>query len=113
MAQIVPLTNNPNQTIQVSLQVDGKTLTLRLYFSFNSMAGYWVMSIADQNNNDIIVGIPLITGDWPAANLLEQQRYLQIGSCYIINFSQAPIDYPDASSLGTDFLLLWDDTPSV
>lgn len=113
MAQIVPLTNNPNQTIQVTLNVDGQNLTLRLSLLYNSMAGYWLMDIADQNGNDIVVGIPLITGDYPAANLLMQQRYLEIGSCYIINYGQVAADYPDATNLGTDFILLWDDTPIV
>lgn len=112
MAQIVPLTSNPNQTIQVTLVVDGANLTLRLSIAYNSMSGYWSMDIADQNGNDIIVGIPLITGDWPSANLLMQQRYLKIGSCYIINFGQVATDYPDATNLGSDFLLLWDDTPT-
>lgn len=111
--QIVALTNNPNQTIRVTLTVDGQQLTLQLSLSFNSMTGYWSMDISDQFGNTIIVGIPLISGDYPAANLLMQQRYLQIGACYIINYSQATPDYPDASNLGTDFLLMWDDTPDV
>lgn len=113
MAQIVPLTNNPNQTIQVTLNVDGANLTLRLSFKYNSMTGYWTMDIADQNGNAFIVGIPLITGNWPAANLLMQQRYMKIGACYIVNFSQVSTDYPDNTNLGTDFILLWDDTPTV
>lgn len=112
MAQIVPLPANPNQTLNVSLQVDGKNLQLRLGLSFNSMAGYWSMDVQDQFGNDLIVGIPLITGDYPAANLLQQQRYMAIGSCYVVNFSQVATDYPDASNLGTDFVLLWGDTPT-
>ena len=113
MSQIVSLTANANQTNNVSLQVDGKNLKLRLSLSFNSMAGYWSMDIADQFGNALVVGIPLLTGDYPAANLLCQQRYLAIGACYIINFGQVAADHPDATNLGTDFLLLWDDTPTI
>jgi hypothetical protein len=111
--QIVPLTNNPNQTLQVVLAIDGTSVTLRLHVTYNSMSGYWVMDIADKSNNPLIVGIPLICGNYPAANLLAQQRYMSIGACYIINYAQVPTDSPDATNLGTDFLLLWDDTPNV
>jgi len=110
--QILPVTNNPNQVIQTTLSIDGQQLTVKILLSFNSMAGYWVMDIQDQNGNELYVGIPVLTGYWPAANLLEQQQYLGIGAVYIINASQSPLDSPNTSSFGSDFLLLWGDTPT-
>jgi hypothetical protein len=109
--QIIPLTSNPNQVIKTTLNVDGKNLTLQLGFNFNEIAGYWVMQIADPTNNNILLdSIPLITGDYPAANLLGQYSYLEIGSAFIINVANSDLDYPDANTLGTDFILAWGDT---
>jgi hypothetical protein len=138
--QLIPLTNSPNQQFTVLLQVDGAPLTLNLTIKFNEMAGYWILSISDVNNNLLVDSVPMICGSYPAANLLQQQRYLNIGSWYIINvangtptggsgigygqggYGQGPYggqagqggeDYPDSSNLGTDFQLWVDDTPNV
>src|ERR1035437_4090631 len=83
--QQIPLTNSPNQTLTVQLNVDGVSLTLNLTVSYCRMAGYWIMSISDVNNNLLIDSIPMLCGRYPAANLLQQQVYLHIGSAYIIN----------------------------
>ena len=135
--QQVPITNSPNQTLAVQLTVDGLSITLNLTISFDEMAGYWVMSISDVNNNLLIDSIPMICGNYPAANLLEQQVYLAIGSAFIINTGnsvptngenygqggygqggyggqagQGGIDYPDSTNLGTTFQLWWGSTPT-
>lgn len=107
--QIVPLDNSPNQTFKVTLSVDGNNLTLQLAISFNSMAGYWQMSISDASGNLLLSSIPMLTGVWPAANLLGQYGYLKIGSAYLIS-SGAGIDYPDSTTLGSAFTLVWGDT---
>lgn len=109
--QIVPLNSSPNQTFLVSLTVNGAALKLNLSISFNEVAQYWVMQIADVNNNILISEIPLVTGSWPAANLLSQFQYLMIGSCYLLNVSNGgtSLDYPNGDDLGTDFILLWGD----
>lgn len=109
-AQIVPTSNAPQQNLSVALNVDGAVLRLKLAIDYSEMAGYWVMAIADAAGNLLISSIPMITGDWPAANLLAQYGYLRIGSAYIINAGQVPDDYPNALQLGNSFVLLWDDT---
>jgi hypothetical protein len=137
--QQIPITNSPNQSLTAQLQVDGFPLTLNLTISFNEMAGYWVLGISDVNNNLLIDSIPMICGTYPAGNLLQQQKYLAIGSAYIINtansiptgsnfgygqggygqgvyggqVAQGGIDYPNSTNLGTAFQLWWNDTPAV
>ena len=74
------------------------------------MAGYWVMSIYDSNGVLLLDSIPLITGWYPAANLLSQYGYLEIGSAYVINNGISSSDYPGKNDLGTNFSVLWDDT---
>jgi hypothetical protein len=107
-AQIVPLTTANNQTFSVQLAVNGQSLTLNLGVSYNAMAGYWQMSIADVNGNPLVASVPLVTGEYPAANLLAQYGYLAIGDAYLLNTSDSPADYPGQSNLN-QFTLLWTD----
>ena len=111
MAQIIPLTPAPNQSFSVTLQVDGAPLTLNLALRWSEMAGYWVMTIFDSAMNLLLDSVPLITGWYPAANVLAQYGYLGIGSAYILNNGTSDSDYPGRDDLGTNFSLLWDDTP--
>lgn len=110
MSQVVPLTNAPFQTLNVSLNVDGSVLRLGLDVYYSEMAQYWVMDIYDASGKLILSSLPMLTGSWPAANLLAQYGYLKIGSAYLINLGQVPDDYPNANELGNAFLLVWDDT---
>lgn len=110
MDQVIPIDSSANQKFQVSLSVDGKVLQLNLAVRFAEMAQYWLLDILDSNNNLILSSIPLITGDWPAANILAQYAYLKIGSAYVVNAGQAAIDYPAANDLGGAFVLVWSDT---
>lgn len=111
--QIVPLSSAPSQKMSVTLTVDGAQLTLQLSVRFNEMANYWVMGISDSQSNMLIDSLPLLTGSYPAANILAQYAYLKIGSAYIINVSGTDLDYPDRNTLGADFSLLWGDTPTT
>jgi hypothetical protein len=111
--QIVPLTSSPNQTFATTLQVDGKSLTLNLNVYWSEMAGYWLMSISDSAGNLLLDSLPLITGWYPAGNILGQYAYLAIGSAYILNEGSSNSDYPGRNDLGTSWVLLWDDTAVV
>lgn len=108
--QIIPLTPQPNQQMLVTLNVNNTVLRLNLTISFNEIAQTWHMQIADVNNNILLTDIPLITGSFPAANILAQYQYLLIGSAYVLNISNgATNDYPNATDLGSDFALMWSD----
>jgi len=138
--QVIPLSISPNMTMTAQLTVDGGPLSLNLKFKYDSMAGYWVMSISNTNNDLLLDSIPLITGSYPAANILGQYRYLRIGSWYVVNVSKivpkvgaftgygegwygagpyggelglGGTDYPNDTNLGSDFQLWVGDTPDV
>lgn len=106
--QIVPLTGAPNQSFAIQLTVNGKPLTLNLTLGYSEMAGYWEFGIADVNGNELIASVPLITGWYPAANILGQYQYLAIGSAYLLNTGNATTDYPGPTNLNL-FSLLWGD----
>ena len=108
--QILPLTNDPNQTFQTTMEVNGKNLTLKFNVRYNEIADYWVMTVMDSQNNILLDSIPLITGVYPAADLLAQYAHLLLGSATIVNNGNAQMDYPDNTTLGKDFLLAWGDT---
>lgn len=112
MSQIVPLSSAPVQTFTCQLQVNGQPLTLQYRVAWSSMAGYWVMTVFDVNGNILVDSVPLITGWWPAANLLAQQGYLQIGEAFILNNGNSEADYPLVNDLGVSWSLLWDDNAS-
>lgn len=109
-SQLLPVTSQPNQSFTASLKVDGSNLVLRFNLRYNEMAGYWVKTIADKSGNALIDSLPLVTGSYPAANLLKQYGHLNIGSAYIVNVSGTSLDYPNGESLGTDHLIVWGDT---
>lgn len=107
---IVPLTTNPQQNFKITLPIDGKNLTFFLTIRYNGIAQYWWMSIFDSNNNLLLDSIPLVTGNYPAANILQQYQYMNIGSAYVINVANSSNIIPDTSDLGTDFILIFTDT---
>lgn len=109
MAQLIPLTQAPNQVFSVQLTVDGNSLTLNFVLSYSAMAGWWQLQISDVQGNLLLASVPLITGYYPAANILAQYGYLQIGSAYMLNTGNDPNDFPSSSDL-TQFSLLWGDT---
>lgn len=108
-SQIIPLTQNPNQTFTVQLTVDGNSVTLGFSLSYLVMSGWWQLQVTSAQNTVLIASLPLITGYYPSANLLAQYGYLKIGSAYILNTGNATSDYPGANNLA-NFSLLWGDT---
>lgn len=109
--QIVPLDNSPNQTLDITLVIDGQNRNLRLNLVYNQQAQYWVLTILDATTAQVLLaGLPLITGVYPATNLLAQYSYLGLGSIYLVKVGDTALDYPDDKTLGTSFLLVWGDT---
>lgn len=114
MFQLIPLSPLPNQKLVLSLNVDGKVEELFITLRYNEIAAYWVMTVEQPVNNVILDSIPLVTGEIPAKNILSQFAYLGIGSAQVINASQVSSpNYPNDTDLGTDFVLVWGDTPSA
>jgi hypothetical protein len=110
-AQALSFDPGPNKTLAATLNVDGSNLSLLLTFRFNEVAQYWVLTIFSKTQNAIILdSIPLITAGYPAANILRQYSYLGIGSLYLLNMSGVDGE-PNESNLGTDFVIIWSDTP--
>jgi hypothetical protein len=109
--QQIPLSPDPNQSFRSTLTVDGKNIDLNFQLRWNAQARYWAMTIIDPLTGDYLVdSIPLSAGVQPTVNLLQPYRYLKIGSCYIVNISNLPSEYPNDTNLGVDYIMLWGDT---
>ena len=73
----IPLTPEPNRTINCSVPVDGKVLDMRLVTKYNGVAGYWFLSVIDVLSNETLIdAVPLLSGVYPSANLLGQYSFL-------------------------------------
>lgn len=107
----IPLTTEPNQSFMASVPVDGINIELKFDVRYNTIANYWVMTITDALTDKILIdSLPLLTGQYPAANILEQYSYLRIGSAVIVNTSTVDItDEPNDENLGGDYVLIWGD----
>ena len=107
----IPLTNDPNQIFSVRLPVDDRNITLILRLRYNTIAGYWVLGISDENDEPLIAGIPLLANLYPTANLLRPWRYLRIGSLYLIASGKEATGTPTDTDLATEYPMIWGDPP--
>jgi hypothetical protein len=109
---IIPLASDPNQNFMMTLYVDGRNIDLEFDIRYNAQSRLWIMGLTDYATGEILVDcIPLMTGVYPAGNLLEQFGYLNIGSCCVVKIDpDCPLEHPDDKTLGTAFVMGWDDT---
>jgi len=108
---IIPLTSEPNQNFRCVVPINGNNIPLLFSLKYNSEAEYWVMSLTDDiTGKRLINALPLISGEYPSANLLDQYSFLNIGSAVIVKTNPDNSDTaPNDKNLGTDFKLLWGD----
>ena len=109
---VIPLTTEPNQHFTSTIFVDGKNIPLGFDIKYNVSARRWYMTISSADTSETLVdSVPLITGVYPSANLLQQYEYLNIGSCCVVKMdSDIPYENPDDETLGSGFWLIWHDT---
>ena len=109
---ILPIDAKPNQHFRCVIPVDGRNLALLISLAFNTEAGHWVLSLADDVSGAVLIdSLPLISGVFPSANLLDQYNFLRIGSLVLVRTD--PDDeavVPDSTNLGIAFQLVWGDT---
>jgi hypothetical protein len=110
--QLVAFTNDPNQSGELALQIDGTQKSYLYVLRFNEVADYWVLSLYNLQNVLILDSIPFVTGNGISNNVLRQFVYLSLGYAGVLNQSNVSTpDYPNVSDLVTDFTVVWQDTP--
>lgn len=110
MYQQIPLTSEPNQEFEVTLQINEENKNYKFNVSWNRVGKYWVMTITDQYTGEIILdSVPLVSGGDATSDILLPYYSLSIGACYLINIVDSPSsDSPNEENLGTEFVLVWD-----
>jgi hypothetical protein len=87
----IPLSATP-QTLSVSLV----GVTYNLTVKWNDISRAWVIDLYDQNDNLIVGGIPMVTGE----DLLEPYGYLKIGGQLIVQTDTDTLAVPTFDNLG-------------
>lgn len=106
----IPITNDPNQKLAITLPRQGGNITLEFYFAWNRIANYWQMNITDSaSNTQLISGLPMLTGVGFYANLLAQYQYLEIGGLFVIPNSAIETESPGETDWDGSFTLAWAD----
>lgn len=108
---IIPLETAPDQQFSITVDVGGKNVPMILHLRYNTEGDFWHMDVTDSRTQRMLISnLPLVTGNYPAADLLRQHQYLGIGSALVVkNTEETSEDIPGPFDLGTDFLLLWGD----
>lgn len=89
---LIPLQPTP-QTLSISLAGKTYNLTVR----WNNPNQTWVVDFRDSNDNDIVLGIPLVTGE----DLLAPFGYLGIGGQLIVQTTNNVDAVPTFANLGS------------
>lgn len=108
---VIPLTNAPNQNFRCTIPINGKSIPLDFTCRYNTEALYWSLSISHGVSGErLVTNMPLISSEYPSANLLQQWEHLRIGSAVIVKVNPDNQDFaPNGDNLGVDFVLVWGD----
>ncbi len=88
----IPLISQ-NQTLSIILG----GVTYDLTVTWNPSMSTWVIDIRDINDNDILLGIPMVTG----IDLLAQYEYIGIDGNLIVQTDFNPNEQPTFTDLGS------------
>lgn len=104
----IPVTNQPNQSFQVSIPIGERNVTVGFYISWNRISDCWHMSLFDVANDVAFVeGLAMVPGASPAQDLLQQLQYLQIGQAYVTPITSFAGERPGLEDWGVNYVLLW------
>jgi hypothetical protein len=98
----IPLKAGTPQTFSISLGGVNYQFTLR-YRNDPAGLGGWVLDIDDQFGEELLYGVPLVTG----ANLLAQYSYLGFRGGLYVQTANDPDAVPTFRGLGVDTVLYW------
>ncbi len=100
---VLPVTSQPNQTFKTVLPLGERNVELTIGLSFREVPGYWTMDITGKDGVMLLSNLPLLKG----GNLLAQYGYLGLGYLTVVEVNPTGAEYPGASQLGSDFVLVW------
>ncbi len=98
----------PTQPQAQQMQITLGTVAYNLVLRWNVPNNSWMMDILDDSGNQILSGVPLVTGE----DLLSQFAYLEIGGSIgagelQVQTTSDTFAVPTYANLGTDGNLYW------
>lgn len=105
----IPLDTTPDQQFRITVDINGENVPLVMRLRYNTEGDFWHMDISDGITGEMrLSNVPLLTGQYPAANIMRQFKYMGLGDAVIVKTTDgAESDSPDFYNLGTDFVLVW------
>ena len=83
--QYIPLKPLPDQEFNVTVTANGENIPLILHLRFNTEGKFWHMDISNGRTGVMLLSnLPLLTGEYPAADRLAQFQHLGIGSMLVL-----------------------------
>jgi hypothetical protein len=109
---VIPLTAEPNQSFNCTIPIDGENRPLSFLLRYNGVSEYWSLTVMDARTKAMLIdAVPLMSGVYPAANLLEQFGYMGLGSVCIVREGELPeSSNPNDTNLGAEYYLVWGDS---
>ena len=106
--QQIPIQPIPDQEFSVTIKANGTNIPLIIRLRFNTEGEFWHMNISDGRTGEMLLAnLPLVTGEYPAADRLAQFQHLGIGSFLVLKSTEeTDADIPGLNDLGSDFLLI-------
>ena len=113
---VLPVNSTPNQTFEASLPIDQQNRKFKFIFTWNPVGRYWQLDLFDQNNGglQLLNKMPIFAINYPYNNIIVRYKYKEIGSIFLVNINEnsSPLeDRPNIDNLGTDWVVVWGDTP--
>ncbi|GHU69744.1 hypothetical protein FACS1894184_14240 [Clostridia bacterium] len=107
----VPVTSKPDHTLAFNQEINGEKKPLAVRLRYNMFAEYWYMDIMDAVSRKLYAScVPLVIGEYPCADMLEQFSYKGIGKAIIAKITDlTKSDIPNIRNLGIEFTLVWGD----
>lgn len=105
----IPLDTAPDQEFRVTVGVADDNIPLVIRLRYNTEGDFWHMDVSNDSTSEMLIAnVPLVTGEYPAADLLRQFQHLGLGAAVILPITDKTLgDRPGLSDLGTDFVLIW------
>ena len=111
LAYKIKLTNSPNQSSILQVQIDGVARVFKIELSYREICGYWTMNLIDwKTKKEILANIPFVTGKYlqGAGNFLSQFAYKGLGEFGICRTTKEnTTDYPNDQNINTEFAFYW------
>lgn len=105
---VIPLTNQPNQTLTTTIDINGENRNFRFFLVWNGCGKYWEFDLFDNSTDEQLLSrIPLV-GNLDG-NIIPQYTYKRIGIAYLINISGSNDLIPNKENLSKDYYLIWSD----